>query len=34
MTQIKEHVTLDTSKQVWSSKNISSNSETVTAVKR
>ena len=30
--QIKEHVTLDTRKQVWSSRNISqSNSQTETA---
>ena len=35
MTQIKEDMTQDTiRKQVWSSRNISSNSQTATAVKR
>ena len=29
-----EHLTLDTSKQMWSSRNISYNSETETAIQR
>ena len=34
MKFVKDHGTLDTSKQVWSSRNISSDSKTETAVKR